>query len=260
LLRAPHPARLFAFFAVTGCGACSDDEYVITHADASAYAEARCAATSACCGEPAAADCVDVTREALLRYQDLTESPLHFSEDCMREVLAWVAKEGGIPCLPSSVLGSPNCQIAHGEREGGEACIDFGDVGFYGTDCERGYMCREGMCARGPVVLQEADLGDPCNIPGWKCMSGAYCSTAGFCEPTVGIGDACDNQGACGDAATNYCAGLDAGAGTCALRPGLDEPCVEEDSCTFECSEEFGCERLVCDDGTCSHRPPEVCV
>jgi len=240
--------------ALAGCGACSST-YSISDEDAEAYAEARCAAAQTCCEPPPPEDCIASRSEALLHFE--TDSRLSFSESCMRDVLSWAAN--GIACETSLALESPECQLVHGEREKGEDCIAFGDLGFYGTDCAEGLECRDGRCASGPWVTFEAPVGDPCDLPGWTCVSGAYCSADGVCEAGVAAGQPCADAHACVPAAEYHCAGIATGAGLCEARPSLGEPCAEpEDACAFDCSD-HACEKLRCADGICSPRLPAAC-
>lgn len=249
---------LTSIIATSGCGACGAEAYSISAEEAKTYAEARCAAVGSCCDPPPPADCVTSRTDALMRLEDLTDSPLHLSETCMRDVLAWATKEDGISCATPLALKSPECQLAHGEREKGENCITFGDLGFFGTDCAEGLDCRAGRCASGPWVTFEAPLGDPCNIEGWTCVSGAYCSAAGICEPGVTAGGACAHPRACIPPAEYFCSDPD-GAGVCAERPTLGEPCDESlDPCAFQCGD-HGCEKLRCADGVCALRLPAAC-
>src|SRR5690349_15787107 len=124
-----------SFLALLIGSGCHEDVYVLTVEDAEAYADARCEAATRCCPSSVEQDCESTRAHALLHYQDLTDSPLSFSGQCMRDVLSWTRQSGGIDCVESSELGDPGCQLAHGERARGEPCIDFGDLGFYATDC-----------------------------------------------------------------------------------------------------------------------------
>lgn len=230
--------------------ACEDQrEYTITDEDASRYAELRCAAMVECCESPAD-DCVARRRDALLGLEDRSETPLSFSGECMQQALSWVETLG---CEDERHIEIPMCKLVHGRRRHGESCFTFGDIGFYGSDCDEGLQCASGTCVDDPLLLVDAPPGGYCNLQqGWVCEADHYCSIDQTCKPSARLGEACGEASQCLMPAVNYCAGLsEEQPGQCSVRPVLGEPCVEPDACGFDHTDDGG-RALVCIEGVCS--------
>lgn len=235
--------------------ACHDEPaYEISEAEAQRYAELRCRATEQCCGEPEAG-CVERWRTTVLDWRDAGEGDLTFSEQCMADALAWMET---LACEEET---APPCKLASGSLRLGDACVNFGDLGVYGTDCAEGFQCS-GVCVDDPLVTSQAPPGGFCDGVAWTCEPEYYCSDEAICEPQVGLGQPCWDTLECLLLASNYCAGVQSDApGRCMPRLELGAACVAgEDECGSVC-DGSSCIRLECIDGTCAVpvRGPAVC-
>lgn len=250
------------FMAAAMLAACSGPEgYRISEAAAKRYADERCRALSECCAavEP---DCSSTRVDAMLGYASL-DAELTFDKACMDQVQAWV--DGKISCSASSGSGEgsepPNCQLAHGAKEIDEPCIYFDDLGYFGSNCRQGLSCVGGLCVNVNQVIEQAPVGERCDLPGWVCVADAFCGGDGSCEASAALGAECVDPAGCAGLAMNYCAGLDLDhgkPGVCQARGGLGAACQTDDGCGF-LSDGGTSELLVCSGGECSHRPSAVC-
>jgi hypothetical protein len=253
-----HILQALPIFALMACGHQEPARYVLTEEDARAFAEHRCRASIACCGAASdAAACVDALTEKMMGYGDLTDAKLTYSQGCMRAVVAWAPQ---IDCRSAAELDAPGCRLAHGDRSRGEACIAFGDVGFFGTDCGTSLQCLAGHCVDDPfIATQRAREGERCNAY-TRCDLELFCDVSGICRKRAEPGEPCSEPNECGAVADYYCRGFATGAGECVPKSGLGEPCDPlELACAFACNPDGACELLDCIGGVCSPRGPAVC-
>jgi hypothetical protein len=121
-----------------------------------------------------------------------TSGPCVFSEEC---------------AIPRDCLGPTDAKTCAVPKQDGEACV----VGK--GECNLiGHCGADGIC-----TSVRAAVGQPCGLMNgerYECVTGAYCSRAGTCQPYKQAGDACTavgvsecggNNGHC-DGATLKCA------------------------------------------------------
>jgi hypothetical protein len=240
------------------CACQEPPPYELQEAEIREFAEHRCQASTACCDMSVDAEsCTVELVDSMSSYHTLTDATLTFSRSCMDALQRWAPE---IDCGTAADLEAPGCQIAHGDRARGEACIEFGDLGFFGTDCDVDLQCLAGRCVDDPFfVTQRAQEDERCD-PYTLCETDLYCSSDGTCRRRSAPGDSCSEANQCGPAADYYCRGLVNGAGECVPKSQLGEPCdPAELACAFACDSEGSCQLLDCIEGSCAARGPVVC-
>ncbi|MEX1364652.1 MAG: hypothetical protein AB1Z98_16110 [Nannocystaceae bacterium] len=243
------------FLAVSSCA--GEDPYVLDEEDARTYAEARCAARMECCGIAIAPDCVASTVAMMVNAQDILDTELTYSRECMQELLDYVPK---ISC-DFELADSPACRLAVGRGTHGDECeeeLDDG-VGFYIASCRDGLTCYVGRCIDYPLDgTQPAGIGENCS-PFISCQTGSYCASDSTCQPKVPAGEICEEGQLCETGF--YCNGYLDGVGTCEERLAAGASCDSryENACGRNPTEDGSIRLTFCVDGVCQFLGPPLC-
>jgi len=137
-----------------------------------------------------------------------------------------MARKEGEPCVAGESCTFPTSCLARGASASSGACerTDEGApcafvIGSSTRACATGRSCV--TRASGPVCLEKAALGDPCN--GVSCAEGLYCRSDGVCAAQARADEPCSTADSC--AAGLSCATRDGGGGACVAGAGPGRAC-----------------------------------
>ncbi len=253
-------------------GACTDRTGVSSEVGRQ-VAERLCPVQSNCsCGEhfddyqpfPRCED--ELEHEIGQHEREALDHGLEFSAECLAMFLDDIDR---FSACGSEIAWRPEaCPVYSGAADVGEACELFEFFPVM-TNCRPGLVCRQGFCHNidSPPLLDEGEICSEMqgNVPSGflgMCREGLFCDSRDTlrCMPYIDspkepLGSECAAWSVCEDG--TYC------------RPPEDADDVSEESpgtCTaptptgLPCAFVHECEEWLCEEGTCTRPPSQMCL
>ncbi|PRP96134.1 hypothetical protein ENSA7_69480 [Enhygromyxa salina] len=197
------------------------------------------------------------------RFDKAVSSGLVVDEGCIDEALKGPALLGCAK-YPWTENEDGGCVALSGSLDTGESCVnDWGLHPLRVRPCREGLKCLDGRCVPSNDPGKYGTVGSACHWPAPNSchMFELYCAGESTCQPSLEIGQPCDDAYACVFGA--YCKGVGSGStGVCEPVISQGGACEPQDLNTCERPAEAD-EAAYCDPsrngGTCVLGVPGIC-